>query len=216
MAENDWIIGLTAGLDDSKSKEQIKKDIEKLRKTLDSIEFRVKLSADQKKEIKSQLDTLEIGLDNVSISESTLKSLVAQVNGALSGIKIAGLNIASENIVNQAQTAGEQIEQQFNQRILPALSKSEDAINLFRNSLANAGKSFSEINSIIEQIQKLNVRIDSLRFSESTKGILNIDVSALDQFNNKVKITQSLVKDLENKNKWNVSNETTSVVEKQW
>lgn len=34
MAENDWLIGLTAGLDDSKSKEQIKKDIEKIKKDL--------------------------------------------------------------------------------------------------------------------------------------------------------------------------------------
>ena len=48
MVENDWLIGLTARLDSGKSKEQLKKDIENLRKTLGSIEFQVKLSADQK------------------------------------------------------------------------------------------------------------------------------------------------------------------------
>ena len=117
MATNDWLIGLTAGLDDSKSREQIKKDIENLRKTLDSIEFQVKLNADQKKEIKSQLDTLEIGLDNVSISESALKSLVAQVNNALSKIEIAGRNVEDSNITDQTQKIGNQIENQISNNV---------------------------------------------------------------------------------------------------
>lgn len=214
MAENDWLIGLTAGLDDSKSKEQIKKDIEKIKKDL-TIALKVgKIELDEKQQntIKAQLDKLVISLEDISVNKEALKGLVAQVNGALSGIKIAGLNITSGDIVNQVQTTGQQIEQQFNQGILPAVSKSENAINLFRNSLTNAGKSSSEIDSIIAKIKELDVRIDSLRFNESTKGILNIDVSGLDKLNNKVKITQSLVKDLENKNKWNVSNENTSVI----
>lgn len=40
---------------------------------------------------------------------------------------------------------------------------------------------------------------------------MNIDVSGLDNLNNKVKITQSLIQDLQTK-KWSVTNTNTSII----
>ena len=91
------------------------------------------------------------------------------------------------------------------------MSKSQNAIDNFKKSLSNAGKSSSEINNLIEKVKSLNVQIESLRFSESSNGFMNIDVSGLDNLNNKVKITQSLIQDLQTK-KWSVTNTNTSII----
>ena len=47
-------------------------------------------------------------------------------------------------------------------------------------------------------MQALNVQIDSLRFSESTNGLMSVNVAGLDEFGNKVRITQTLLQDLQN------------------
>lgn len=101
--------------------------------------------------------------------------------------------------------------QQINNELSKDLSKSKNAIENFKKSLIKAGKSSAEIDSIINKVKELNVQIDSLRFKESTDGIMNIDVSGIDNLGNKIKITQSLLQDLQTK-KWNVSNTSTSVI----
>lgn len=204
MATNDWLIGLTAGLDDSKSREQIKKDIEKLRKTLDSIEFQVKLSADQKKEIKSQLDTLEIGLDNVSISESALKGLVAQVNNALSGIKIAGLNVGDSNITEQAQKIGNQIETQITNNVsqgfteglksFSELKVGEDTtfgIIFNKEGLVDAEKTLKEIKETYSKFGQVKITNEIFDSGELKEFKVNIQ-----QVNGDLKETRSFMMSL--------------------
>ena len=125
MAEKDWLIGLTAGLDDSKSKEQIKKDIEKIVKEI-SFALKVgKIELDEKQQntIKAQLEKLEISLKDVSVDAGTLNSLVEQVNNALSGIKIAGLNVSESNITEQTQKIGQQIETRITNDVSQGFAK---------------------------------------------------------------------------------------------
>lgn len=126
-------------------------------------------------------------------------------------ITISNINIDQGNVIKESQKIGREMGQQINRGMSQSFSKSENAIDSFKKSLANAGKSSYEIDNIIEKVKSLNVQIDSLRFSESTNGSMNINVSGIDEFNNKVKITQSLIKDLQTM-KWNVSNTDTSIV----
>lgn len=119
MATNDWLIGLTAGLDDSKSREQIAKDLEKIVKDL-TIALKIgkiELDEEMQNTIKAQLDKLAISLKDVSVDTEALKGLVAQVNGALSGIKIAGLNVEDSNITDKTQKIGNQIETQITNNV---------------------------------------------------------------------------------------------------
>lgn len=187
MAENDWLIGLTAGLDENKSKEQIKKDIENLRKILDSIEFQVKLSADQKKEIKEQLDKLEIGLDNIHISGSALKGLVEQVNNALNKIEIAGLNVGGTDVVNQVKQLGQKI----NQGIVQGVDNTS-ILDSFKKSLANMGMGSEGIDSIASRIQNLGIQIETLNKQQSIakNNTISVTISGLDQYGQAIKLTE--------------------------
>lgn len=201
MATNDWLIGLTAGLDDSKSREQIKKDIENLQKTLDSIEFQVKLNADQKKEIKSQLDTLEIGLDNVSISESALKSLVAQVNNALSKIEIAGRNVEDSNITDQTQKIGNQIENQISNNVSQGFTEglksfselkvgkdTELGIIFDKEGLVDAEKTLKEIKDTYSKFGQVKITNEIFDSGELEEFKVNIQ-----QVNGDIKETRSFM-----------------------
>ena len=129
--------------------------------------------------------------------------------GKLSNQKIIISNLGID--AKSASKSGQEYGAQFRQGMSHELSKSEKAIGRFSNSLKSAGRSSTEIDSLVEKVKKLNVQIDSLRFNESTNGIMNIDVSGLDEFGNKVKITQSLVQDLQTM-KWNVSSTNTSIL----
>ena len=189
MVENDWLIGLTARLDSGKSKEQLKKDIENLRKTLGSIEFQVKLSADRKKEIKSQLDALEIGLENVSISESALKGLVTQVNNALSKIEINGFNIAGGNAVNQAENVGQQIGNSVIVGAQQEINKSTDMLESFTKSLSNIGMESTLVTKVAEEIQALDIKIEALKQTTNDKNGLSVKIGGLDNLKNAVEYT---------------------------
>lgn len=184
MDNNDFLVLLQAKLDEAKSKGLINADINK---------------------IQLQLDKLKI---QAEINPKSISNIVSQLEKILNQkININNINVDT----NSAQKAGQNYMEQFNQGALQELSKSKNAIESFKNSLSNAGKNSLEIDSIIDKIKLLNVQIDSLRFSESTNGFMNIDISGLDEFKNKVKITQSLVQDLETMN-WNVTNTTTSIL----
>lgn len=196
---NDFNIGFIGGLDGTKSKAKLNQDIDAIKKTLKELELKAKLDPNQVKSLETQLNTLKVNLTDVKFSQSALDSMVSQINNALKGIKIPSVNIGG----NTSQQIGNNITQGFKQ--------SASAIESFRKSLSNAGKSSSEIDNIVKKVQSLNVQIDSLRFSESTNGLMNVNVAGLDEFGNKVKITQTLLQDLQTM-QWNVSSTTTSVV----
>lgn len=126
-------------------------------------------------------------------------------------ITISNINIDTNQAVRNAQQSGQQIGNALNQGMSKEVSKSQNALENFKKSLENAGKSSSEIQSIIDKVKTLTEQIDSLRFTESTKGFMNIDVSGIDEFGNRVKNIQSLIQDVGNK-KWNISKTDTSII----
>lgn len=189
---DDFLILLQAKLDEAKSKGLINSDILTIQDRLEKLKLKAEIDPNSLKNIAQLLQNLS------KASNGKLNIDTSQITNALN------------QVTKNAQQTGQQIGQQINQGMSQSFSKSENAINSFKNSLKNAGKSSSEIQSIIDKVKTLTKQIDSLRFTESTKGTMNVNVSGIDEFGNRVKITQSLVKDL--KNEWNVSKTDTSII----
>lgn len=189
---DDFLILLQAKLDEAKSKGLINSDILTIQDQLEKLKLKAEIDPNSLKNIAQLLQNLS------KASNGKLNIDTSQIMNALN------------QVTKNAQQTGQQIGQQINQGMSQSFSKSENAINSFKNSLKNAGKSSSEIQSIIDKVKTLTKQIDSLRFTESTKGTMNVNVSGIDEFGNRVKITQSLVKDL--KNEWNVSKTDTSII----
>lgn len=105
---NDFNISLLAGLDISKSKEQIDKDINAIKSNIGKLEIETKISPDTAKNITSQLNNLQIGLKDITIDKATLDGLVNQINSALGNINIGNINVNvnSQGINKQAQNVG--------------------------------------------------------------------------------------------------------------
>lgn len=185
---NEFLILLQAKLDEAKSKGLINSDISSLQGQLDKLKLQVELDPNAAQKLANDIGKL--------INQK---------------ITISNINIDTNQAVRNAQQSGQQMGDALNQGVSKELSKSQNAIDNFKKSLSNAGKSSSEINNLIEKVKSLNVQIESLRFSESSNGFMNIDVSGLDNLNNKVKITQSLIQDLQTK-KWSVTNTNTSII----
>ena len=186
MAMNDWQIGLVGHLDGTKSKQQLNNDINALKRQLNDVEIKAKLSPNQKQAIEQQLNNLQVQLNNVTVSPATLNGLVTQINNALSGIQIGNINFG--NTTAQAQQVGQQIGNAFSQGFS---GQSKSAIDRFTDSLSNVGKSSSEINSVVDTLKGLNVQIKDLKFSESTNGVMTVNVAGIDEFYNKVQITRT-------------------------
>jgi len=168
MNENEFLILLQAKLDEAKSKGNINSDIDK---------------------IQNQIDIL---------NKESIAKIVKQIESVLGQeITISNINIDQNKTIKDAQQLGNKTGKHFNQSLSHELSKSNNAINSFKKSLLNAGKSSSEIDNIVDKVKSLRVQIDSLGFHESSNGFLNVDVSGLDELGNKVKITQRLVQDLQ-------------------
>ena len=198
---NNWQINAIAGLDGTQSRNQLNSDIKKLEGNLDKLKLYAEIDKNQVTQLQNQLKNLQVQLNNVTVSDVVINGLVAKINAGLQNVNIGNINVG--DIGNQTQRVSNNITQGFQQ--------STNAIESFRGSLSKVGKSTAEIDSIIDKVQKLNVQINSLRFSESTNGVMNVDVSGLDTLGNKVKVTQTLTQDLQNQ-LWKVSNTTTSLV----
>lgn len=185
---DEFLILLQAKLDEAASKGLINSDISSLQDKLDKLKLQATLDPNTAQKLANDIGKL--------INQK---------------ITISNINIDTGQTVKNAQQTGQQIGNALNQGISKEVSKSQTAIENFKKSLSNAGKSSSEINNLIEKVKSLNVQIEALRFSESSNGFMNIDVSGLDNLNNKVKITQSLIQDLQTK-EWSVTNTNTSII----
>ena len=188
MNENEFLILLQAKLDEAKSKGNINSDIDK---------------------IQNQIDILKV---QAEIDKESINKIFKQIESVLGQeITISNININQNKTIKDAQQFGNKTGKHFNQSLSHELSKSNNAIDSFKKSLLNAGKSSSEIDNIVDKVKSLRVQIDSLGFHESSNGFLNVDVSGLDELGNKVKITQRLVQDLQTMD-WKVSNTSTSII----
>lgn len=185
---DEFLVLLQAKLDEAKSKGLINSDIALLQGQLDKLKIQVELDPKAAQKLANDIGKL--------INQK---------------IAISNINIDTNQAVRNAKQGGQQIGDALNQSVSKEVSKSQNAIENFKKSLENAGKSSSEIQSIIDKVKTLTRQIDSLRFTESTKGFMNIDVSGIDEFGNRIKIIQSLIQDVESK-KWNISKTDTSII----
>ena len=179
--------------------------------------LQAKLEEASLKGIKGNLDQLKKEFEELKIKpvldQQALSDLSVKINKLFTEnkITISNINVDNSQAVRNAQQSGKQIGDALNQSVSKEVSKSQNAIENFKKSLENAGKSSSEIQSIIDKVKTLTRQIDSLRFTESTKGFMNIDISGIDEFGNRIKIIQSLIQDVESK-KWNISKTDTSII----
>lgn len=155
---NDFNISLLAGLDVSKSKEQIDKDINAIKSNIGKLEIEAKINPDTAKNITSQLNNLQIRLKDITIDKATLDGLVNQINSALKGIKIGNINV---NVGNQAQSVGQKIGQQISNGVTQAVS----------NAVTTSKKSFDELWNVMRDGKPLTAILDKDGFVDATKTL---------------------------------------------
>lgn len=155
---NDFNISLLAGLDVSKSKEQIDKDINAIKSNIGKLEIEAKINPDTAKNITSQLKYLQIRLKDITIDKATLDGLVNQINSALKGIKIGNINV---NVGNQAQSVGQKIGQQISNGVTQAVS----------NAVTTSKKSFDELWNVMRDGKPLTAILDKDGFVDATKTL---------------------------------------------
>lgn len=203
MALNDFQIGLIAGLDGTKSKQQLNQDIEALKKQINTVEIQAKLGKDVATNLTKQLNSTQINLQNVNIDQNAINQMVSNINSALNGINInIGNSINSNGLTQNAQRTGQQIGQQLqnglnqglnNNRVLDNFRRSLQNIRINRNQFMGS----NEINTIANSIQNLGVQIETLdqSVSHSTgrrgdRDILSVNISGTDKFGQAIKLTE--------------------------
>lgn len=135
---DEFNISLVAGLDSTKSKENINRDIDRLKSTLDELLLQAKIDPKQVEKLEGQLDSIKVKLNDAQFTQSALDNLVKQINTALSGIKIGNINVGSQ-AQQVGQQIGQQIGQQVNQSVTQAVSKATNSVK----------RSFAELHSVM-------------------------------------------------------------------
>ena len=176
MAQNDFNIGLVAGLDGTKSKEKINQDIDAIKRTLKELELKAKLNPNQVRALENQLNSLKVNLNNVSIDKASLNNLVSQINNSLSGIKLQIPNLNTGNIGNQAQQAGQQIGKQVQNGINSVIQKGsfEKIFRASGNGINNVSKDaeayFKTLSNTVSVQERLATNNNLTRFTVSLKN----------------------------------------------
>ena len=153
MGMNDFQIGLIAALDGTKSKQQINQDIEALKRQLSNIEIQAKLSKDAVSNLTKQLNAAQINLQNVSIDQSAINNIIAQINSSLSNINInLGSNLNSNGLAQNAQKAGQQIGQIISNEAQRAIGNvtSQNIGRYFRIDSSTSNQFHSEMEKLVD------------------------------------------------------------------
>lgn len=154
MGMNDFQIGFIAGLDGTKSKQQINQDIEALKRQLSNIEIQAKLSKDAVSNLTKQLNAAQINLQNVSIDQSAINNIIAQINSSLSNINInLGSNLNSNGLTQNAQKAGQQIGQIISNEAQRAIGNvtSQNIGRYFRIDSSTSNQFHSEMEKLVSK-----------------------------------------------------------------
>lgn len=154
MGMNDFQIGLIAALDGTKSKQQINQDIEALKRQLSNIEIQAKLSKDAVSNLTKQLNAAQINLQNVSIDQSAINNIIAQINSSLSNINInLGSNLNSNGLAQNAQKAGQQIGQIISNEAQRAIGNvtSQNIGRYFRIDSSTSNQFHSEMEKLVSK-----------------------------------------------------------------
>lgn len=138
---NDFQIRLIAGLDSSKSKQQLSSDINALKKQLSTVDVQAKLGKDVVTNLSKQLNMVQINLQNVKVDQNAINNMISQINKSLSSINInLGSNINTSGAIQSAQKTGQQIGQQLGNSINQSLQAN---LGYVKQNIQNLLKSFS-------------------------------------------------------------------------
>lgn len=154
---NDFQIGLTAGLDGTKSKQQLNNNIDALKRQLNNVEVQAKLGKDVVSNITKQLNATQISLQNVNIDQATINKMVSQINNALSGINInlrqnIGNNLTN-NLSQQARQTGQQVGQIISDEAQRAIGNvtSRNIGRYFKIDSSTSNQFRSEMEKLVSQ-----------------------------------------------------------------
>ena len=181
MAQNDWKIGLLGGLDGTKSRSQLNSDIKGLARNLEKLKIYAELDPNQAKQLKQQMKTLQIELNNVTVSDAAINGLVNSINSKLKGIQIPNITIGGTG----------------NNTLSRQLGDNTAKLNAFKDSLKNIGMADNDIDRVAKRIERLGVQINSLGQStlfrsgaSGNREFLNVEIDGIDKFGQAVKLTE--------------------------
>lgn len=177
MGMNDFQLGLIAGLDGTKSKQQLNSDIDALKKQLNNVEIQAKLGKDVVSNLTKQLNATQISLQNVSIDKNAINNMISQINTALGNINInIGANAFNSNGINQAaQNAGRQAGNLISREVenyLKNVTSKEIGLS-FRVDKTDSDEFNNAVDSEIRKLQQAKNKMVSVNYTTDTKQSVN-------------------------------------------
>ena len=177
MGMNDFQLGLIAGLDGTKSKQQLNSDIDALKKQLNNVEIKAKLGKDVVSNLTKQLNATQISLQNVSIDKNVINNMISQINTALGNINInIGANAFNSNGINQAaQNAGRQAGNLISREVENSLKNvtSKEIGLSFRVDKTDSDEFNNAVDSEIRKLQQAKNKMVSVNYTTDTKQSVN-------------------------------------------
>lgn len=175
MGMNDFSIGLIAGLDGTKSKQQLNQDIEALKRQLGSVEIQAKLDSNTITNLTKQLNSVQINLQNVFIDQTAINNMVSQINTALSGININLGNALNNNVGQAAQNVGRQAGNIISGEVENSLRNvtSKEIGLSFRVDETDSDEFNNAVDKEIRKLQQAKNKIVSVNYTTDTRQSVN-------------------------------------------
>lgn len=175
MGMNNFSIGLVAGLDGTKSKQQLNQDIEALKRQLGSVEIQAKLDSNTITNLTKQLNSVQINLQNVFIDQAAINNMVSQINTALSGININLGNALNSNVGQTAQNVGRQAGNIISGEVENSLKNvtSKEIGLSFRVDKTDSDEFNNAVDSEIRKLQQAKNKMVSVNYTTDTRQSVN-------------------------------------------
>ena len=175
MGMNDFSIGLIAGLDGTKSKQQLNQDIEALKRQLGSVEIQAKLDNNTITKLTKQLNSVQINLQNVFIDQTAINNMVSQINTALSGININLGNALNNNVGQAAQNVGRQAGNLISGEVENSLKNvtSKEIGLSFRVDETDSDEFNNAVDKEIRKLQQAKNKMVSVNYTTDTRQSVN-------------------------------------------
>ena len=175
MGMNDFSIGLIAGLDGTKSKQQLNQDIEALKRQLGSVEIQAKLDNNTITNLTKQLNSVQINLQNVFIDQTAINNMVSQINTALSGININLGNALNNNVGQAAQNVGRQVGNLISGEVENSLKNvtSKEIGLSFRVDETDSDEFNNAVDKEIRKLQQAKNKMVSVNYTTDTRQSVN-------------------------------------------
>lgn len=173
MGINDFQLGLIAGLDGTKSKQQLNSDIDALKKQLNNVEIQAKLGKNVVASLTKQLNATQISLQNVTIDQNAINKMVSQINASLRkvNINISGSAFNSNGISHAAQNVGKQAGNLISREVENSLKNvtSKEIGLSFRVDKTDSNEFNSAVDREIRKLQQAKNKMVSVNYTTNTK-----------------------------------------------